>query len=232
MTAVKRQSKNLTMAFFSLVILAFFCNGARADQTGYTLVTDTSRLGTQTVYWTGILNVFSDNATYATWSTTNDTSAWKNFNFAGITGTIDSIRVKINANEPDVATANIGMFLSWDGGTNWTAEQVVGVVGSTDADYFSAANSAWGRTWSEAEFSNANFRVKFKGNTSPAVTTANVDAIWVNVWFTPVSTGNIRRQRILRSESFVPIQEGEKKDEEFVRLAPVFVFRRPGVFVE
>ena len=53
------------------------------------------------------------------------------------------------------------LYLSWNGGTNYTSSDILGPFGTTDAIQ-TAGNptNTWGHAWTLSEFSNANFRLK------------------------------------------------------------------------
>ncbi|NTU86245.1 MAG: DUF4082 domain-containing protein, partial [Chloroflexales bacterium] len=51
--------------------------------------------------------------------------------------------------------------LSWDGGTTWTTAKTSANLTTTEASYILGGTAdTWGRTWSDANFSNTNFRVR------------------------------------------------------------------------
>ena len=59
-------------------------------------------------------------------------------------------------------TSNLCVELSWNGGTSWTAPKVVTLSSTAETTYlFGGAADTWGRTWTAAELSNANFRIRF-----------------------------------------------------------------------
>lgn len=131
-------------------------------------------------------NAFADDGTYAVSNGLNSEQAWKNFAFGIPAGaTIDGIEAVVNgfsSANPDT----IEIFLSWDNGVSYTAAKSGTFSGSgADEDLtFGGATDTWGRTWSDTEFSDANFRVKLKEKTNPAVDVANVDSIKIKVFYT------------------------------------------------
>lgn len=109
-------------------------------------------------------NAFADDAAFA--SNVNgsaDRHRFYNYGFSIPGGsTINGIEVRLDWWLDSVSGANrMDVELSWDGGTTWTAakadtqetttEHTVTLGGSADT---------WGRTWSDTEFTNANFRVR------------------------------------------------------------------------
>lgn len=68
-----------------------------------------------------------------------------------------------------VGTSSLQVELSWDGGASWTAQKLdtqettvehTGILGSP--------SDLWGRAWTEAELSNANFRVRVVSTSNAA----------------------------------------------------------------
>jgi len=131
-----------------------------------------------------------DTILWFTWNT--ERHLYYDYDFSIPTdATIDGVEVRLDWWLDSAAGANIiGVDLSWDGGTTWTAikndsseptsETTVVLGGPADT---------WGRTWSPNEFSNANFRVRVHCYSS----TINqrdfrLDWIPVQVTYTPAPT--------------------------------------------
>jgi hypothetical protein len=76
--------------------------------------------------------------------------------------------------------------LSWDGGTTWTAAKTTAVLSAaTRSDYLGAANDLWGRTWSTANLSNANFRVRVTNIASSTARDFSLDWLAVRITYRP-----------------------------------------------
>lgn len=77
--------------------------------------------------------------------------------------------------------------LSWNGGTSWTTAKFMSVnLTTTEATYtLGAANDTWGRTWSPADFTNANFRVRITSRASNAARDLRLERAAVRVTYTP-----------------------------------------------
>lgn len=62
------------------------------------------------------------------------------------------------------STSNAPQFcvqLSWDGGTTWTTAKSTSTLTTSTASYtLGGSADTWGRTWSDSNFSNTNFRVR------------------------------------------------------------------------
>ncbi len=55
----------------------------------------------------------------------------------------------------------IEVDLSWDGGTSWTAVQIDGTEPTSETTVtLGGSADTWGRAWTIAELSDANFRVR------------------------------------------------------------------------
>jgi hypothetical protein len=86
-------------------------------------------------------------------------------------------------------TNSMSVELSWDGGTSWTAaktdstetrsEHTVVLGGGTDT---------WGRSWTAADLSDANFRVRLTSNSTNANRDFYLDWVPINVYYAPPPT--------------------------------------------
>lgn len=72
--------------------------------------------------------------------------------------------------------------LSWNGGTNWTAVKTTPTL-QTSLSLFPLGSAAdnWGRTWSDANFTNASFRVRVSNIASSTARDFSLDGIAVRV---------------------------------------------------
>jgi hypothetical protein len=70
--------------------------------------------------------------------------------------------VRLNAKvDGNTGAPKICVELSWNGGTTWTAAKSTGTLATSEGSYIlGGVTDTWGRTWSDTEFSNANFRVR------------------------------------------------------------------------
>ncbi len=96
-------------------------------------------------------------------STGKDRHRFYDYGFAIPDGSvIAGIEVRLDARADSTSGApKMCVQLSWDGGTTWTAAKATPTLGTSLATVtLGGATDTWGRTWSPANLSNANFRVR------------------------------------------------------------------------
>lgn len=121
--------------------------------------------------WTDAANMFTADGAVARSCPPGAPAALGNFNFSGIGGTIRGIEVQCKASKAAANTCsggqggsgNIEIALSWNGGANTTARKDLpfmnGLSETPVVATVGGPTDTWGRTWSPADFSNANFRL-------------------------------------------------------------------------
>jgi chitinase len=140
-------------------------------------------------------NAFSDNATFAvdtdsgTAASTSCTDSLRDkhdfFNYGIAPGaTINGIEVRLDAKVDLVKnSAAMCVQLSWDGGTTWTAAKTTPGLTASEATYIlGGPTDTWGRTWTAAELSNANFRVRVTDIATAIVRDFSLDWAAVKVY--------------------------------------------------
>jgi hypothetical protein len=118
-----------------------------------------------------------------------DRHRWWDFNL-GVPATassINGIQVRTDVGQNNSAgTAQICVQLSWDGGTSWTAAKSATLTSNGAVTYIlGAVNDTWGRTWSGANFSNANFRVRVIDASDRSNKDFRLDFLAVQVSYAP-----------------------------------------------
>ena len=96
-------------------------------------------------------------------STGRDRHRFFNYGIALPAGaTVQGIEVRLDSRVDSTSgSPRMCVELSWDGGVHWTAPLATSTLSTTMATrMLGSATSAWGRTWTPAELSNANFRVR------------------------------------------------------------------------
>lgn len=128
-------------------------------------------------YEVGTANLCADDSTFATDTSSgtagrstacanaaNDRHRFQGFAF-GLPGTVtlvSGIEIRIDeALNNNGGTSNLCVELSWDGGTSWTAAKTFVLTGAAEATYLTGGVAdTWGHTWTAAQLSTANFRVR------------------------------------------------------------------------
>lgn len=76
--------------------------------------------------------------------------------------------------------------LSWDAGTTWTAAQSTAVTGTALPNYtLGGPTNTWGRTWTAAQLSDANFRLRLINVSNNNARDFRLDGVEVQVNYTP-----------------------------------------------
>lgn len=76
--------------------------------------------------------------------------------------------------------------LSWDGGTTWTTAQSTAVTATSLTNYtLGGSTNTWGRTWTIAQLTDANFRVRLINVSNNNARDFRLDGIEVQVTYTP-----------------------------------------------
>jgi hypothetical protein len=134
-------------------------------------------------------NAFADGGGYA--SNIDDAGDRHRFHDYGISptagSTIFGIEVQVDWWLDDTTDENsLGVELSWDGGTSWTAMKTdTQETTSEHTIVLGARNDTWGRTWSVSEFSDANFRVRVTCNSTGSGRDFYLDWIPVKIHYIP-----------------------------------------------
>jgi len=139
--------------------------------------------------WSSFQDVYSSDDQ---WGSSGMNNGYKNdcYNFSfsfGLSGvSIDGIEVKIEAfrGGPGAGDAKIDVALSWDGGSNYTSQKTTAALEHSPEGFYTLGGptDTWGRSWSESEISNANFRLRVNANLA-FNTAAYIDHIQVKVYY-------------------------------------------------
>ena len=138
--------------------------------------------------WSNPDNVFTSNNSRAREDVNGQSQQWSTFEFGVPAGaTIDGIQVSIEGCWED--SNSIDVELSWNGGSNWTSpvKNASGFGYSDVTDTVGGAADTWNRTWSDSDFSNANFRCRLTKQGQDYVW-MDVDHLQVQVYYTPGSS--------------------------------------------
>jgi hypothetical protein len=100
---------------------------------------------------------------------------------------VNGIQVRADVGQNNTTGTNqVCIQLSRDAGTTWTTAKSVALAGTAIATYnFGATNDTWGRTWTGAQLSNANFRVRVIDVTNQTTKSFFLEYLAVQVTYTP-----------------------------------------------
>ncbi len=160
----------------------------------------TSGSGDNNGFQTNAANMLTDDGLYAvdTNSGTNtstsctatqkDRHVLSNFGFSIPAGsTIQGIEVKLNSRVDSTTGApKVCVQLSWDGGATWTSTITSATLATAESMYtLGGVTNTWGRTWTNTNFDNANFRVRLVMVASNTSRDYSLDWVGVQVRYTP-----------------------------------------------
>jgi hypothetical protein len=175
-----------------------------ASSTGYKSATSqaavTSSSGDNNGFQTSAANMLVDDGLFAvdtnsgTSTSTSCTATQKdrhvlsNFGFSIPAGsTIQGIEVKLNSKADSTSGApRFCVELSWNGGATWTTALTSGTLATAETIYIvGGVANTWGRTWTNTDFDNANFRVRLVMVASNTSRDFSLDWAGVQVRYTP-----------------------------------------------
>lgn len=119
-------------------------------------------------------------------STGRDRHRFLNFGLSVPTGaTINGIEVRLDSRVDSTSgTPRMCVELSWDGGISWTAPVATANLTTTmTSRTLGSIADQWGRTWTPAELSNANFRVRVTNVANSTTRDFTLDWIAVRVTY-------------------------------------------------
>jgi hypothetical protein len=175
-----------------------------ASSTGFRSATSqaavTSGSGDNNGFQTSAGNALADDGLYAvdtnSGSNTNtsctnagkDRHTFSNFGFNIPAGsTIQGIEVKLNSRvDSTTGSPRFCVQLSWDGGSTWTSALTSANLATVETVYtLGGVTNTWGRAWSDANFSDANFRIRLTMVASNTSRDYSLDWVGVQVRYTP-----------------------------------------------
>ncbi len=121
-------------------------------------------------------------------STAKDRHVLSNFGFNVPTGsTIQGVEVKLNSKVDNTTGApKFCVELSWNGGTSWTTAVSSATLSTAETTYMlGGVTNTWGRTWTNTDFNDANFRVRLTMVASNTSRDFSLDWVGVQVRYTP-----------------------------------------------
>jgi hypothetical protein len=180
-------------------------NGNTATDTGGNPWNATA-LATTGGQWTFPDRAYSSNSSYASETTNNERQIWQDFNLQAEipndpTLVIDGIQVGLtNVSLTGSGTSTscvVGVEVSWNGGASWSTSNDSAALTATVTDDKTVGSTSslgmWGaHTWTRADFTNSNFRVRLtwrNGNVNCAATRGvQLDLLEAKVQFHTTTT--------------------------------------------
>lgn len=121
-------------------------------------------------------------------STAKDRHVLSNFGFNIPAGsTIQGIEVKINSKvDSTTGSPKFCVELSWNGGASWTTAVSSATLSTAETMYIlGGVTNTWGRTWTNTDFNNTNFRVRLVMIASNTSRDYSLDWVGVQVRHSP-----------------------------------------------
>jgi hypothetical protein len=135
-------------------------------------------------------NAFDDGSGYASnIDGAGDRQRYYNYGFPVSSDcAIQGIEVRIDWWLDDVfATNSMDVELSWDGGTSWTTAKTDTQETTTEHSLvLGGPADTWGRSWSAAELSDVNFRVRLTSNSTSDFRDFYLDWVPVRIYHAPL----------------------------------------------
>jgi hypothetical protein len=118
-------------------------------------------------------------------STARDKETASGYGLGTIGSTVLGVRVQLVAKANSSKNSpRICVQPSWDGGTTWTAGKITGNLTTAGATYtLGSTSDTWGRSWSAADFSSSNFRVRVIDLATVKTRTFYLDSVGVSVTY-------------------------------------------------
>ena len=121
-------------------------------------------------------------------STAKDRHVLSNFGFSVPAGsTIQGIEVKLNSKVDGTTGApKFCVELSSNGGASWTTALSSGTLSTNETTYIvGGVTNTWGRSWTNTDFNDANFRLRLVMVASNTSRDFSLDWVGVQVRYTP-----------------------------------------------
>ena len=134
-------------------------------------------------------NAFADEGGYASnIDGAGDRQRYYNYGFSISSDcAIEGIEVRLDWWLDDtIGTNSMDVELSWDGGTSWTAAKTdTQETTSEHSVVLGGPADTWGRSWSVAELSDVNFRLRATSNSTSDFRDFYLDWVSVRVYYAP-----------------------------------------------
>jgi len=136
------------------------------------------------------INAFADGGDYASnIDGAGDRQRYYDYGFSISSDcVIEGIEVRLDWWLDDIlGTNSMDVELSWDGGTSWTtAKTDTQETTSEHSVVLAGPADTWGRSWSTAELSDVNFRVRLTSSSTDGLRDFYLDWVPVRVYYAPL----------------------------------------------
>lgn len=164
---------------------------------------ETSNAGDNNGFGTSPTNAYTQNGAYAvdtnsgnntgTNCTGTDKDKHRYYNYGLVVpsgAVVNGVEVKLVARVDSISNApKMCVQLSWNGGATWTTAQSTPTLTTSTATYMLGGSAdTWGRTWSDADFSDPNFRVRIVNVASSTSRDFSLDYVGVKVHYNGMSS--------------------------------------------
>ena len=122
-----------------------------------------------------------------------DKHRYYNYGFSLPAGaTINGIEMNLVAKANSTSgTPKMCVELSWNGGTTWATAKSTNNLTTSSASYtLGGPTDTWGRTWSDTDFTDSNFRVRVINVASNTSRTFSLDYAGIKVYYNGISSGS------------------------------------------
>lgn len=119
-------------------------------------------------------------------STQKDRQRFYNYTLGVPSGaTINGIEVRLDAKVDNTSGApKMCVELSWDGGVTWTTAKTTATLTKSEVTYtLGNSSDTWGRTWTDTQLNNTNFRLRIINIASNTSRDFSLDWVAVNVHY-------------------------------------------------
>ncbi len=183
----RRHSAIITGGLLLLCLWTCFLGVARAADTGFKTTGTIVSSGSWTNFTTVYINSSNDQRAYVSSSSSYGVCSTYGFSIPA-DARIDGIEVQVEGREPfTFGTVNFGIQVSWNNGSSWVTEKTSSFNSSTDAtSTFGGSSDTWGRSWTDTEFSDANFQLRVRKISG--ILNFEIDFLQVRVYYTNAKT--------------------------------------------
>ncbi len=122
-----------------------------------------------------------------------DKHRYYNYGFGLPSGaTVNGVEVRLDAKaDSTTGSPHLCIQLSWNGGTTWTAIKSTANLTTNAATYILGGSAdTWGRTWTDTNFSDANFRLRVIDVASDINRDFSLDWAGVKVYYSTGASGS------------------------------------------